>query len=67
MREPGTADATCIVRVWLEPGDPVLRGRVESVPGGAAVAARGVEELVAAVREELARLERLLATRPGGP
>ncbi|MGW0229315.1 hypothetical protein ACWDWO_13445 [Actinopolymorpha singaporensis] len=65
MREPSTADAACIVRVWVEPSDRALRGRVESVPGDAAVVARGVEELVAAVRDQLERLERLLEHETG--
>lgn len=63
MREPDTADAACIVRVWMEPGDPVLRGRISCVPETVTVTARGVEELVDAVRAELARLERLLTDR----
>ena len=67
VREPRTVDAACIVRVWVEPSDRVLRGRVESVPGDAAVVARGLEELVAAVRDQLERLERLLARQVGAP
>lgn len=66
MHEPNTADASCVVRVWVEPGDHALRGRVESVPAGASVVARGVDELTAAVREQLERLERLLG-RPLDP
>lgn len=60
MREPSTADGACIVRVWVEPDDRVLRGRVASVPGDAAVVARGLDELMAAVQDQLERLERLL-------
>lgn len=67
MREPSTADAACIVRVWVEPSDRTLRGRVESVPGGSPVVARGVEELALAVRDQLERLERMLARRAGAP
>ena len=66
MHELSTSDAACVVRVWIEPGDPVLRGRIESVPGDATVVARGVDELVTAVRDELARLELLLAHRADG-
>ena len=64
MHEPSTADASCVVRVWVEPGDRTLRGRVESMPAGASVVARGVDELTAAVRDQLERLEWLLGRRP---
>jgi hypothetical protein len=60
VREADTADAACVVRVWIEPGDPVLRGRISTVPGAATIAARGVDDLVDAVRAELTRLEALL-------
>jgi len=65
VREPSTADAACIVRVWVEPGDGVLRGRVESTVGDAVVVARGVEELVSAVREQLRELQVRLAGQAG--
>ena len=65
MREPSTADASCVVRVWVEPGDGVLRGRVESAPGHAVVVARGVEELVTAVRDQLRQLEVALGRQAG--
>ncbi|MFC4065950.1 hypothetical protein [Actinoplanes subglobosus] len=60
MGETDTADAACIVRVWIEPGDPVLRGRISTVPGTVTIVARGVDDLVDAVRAELTRLESLL-------
>lgn len=57
---PKTADATCIARVWMERQDPVLRGRIQSTLDGPAVTARGVDEVVAALRAELDRIERAL-------
>jgi hypothetical protein len=61
VREPSTADAACIVRIWIEPGDAILRGRVTTLPAGTSVAARGVAELVGAVQSALEWLEELLA------
>jgi hypothetical protein len=55
--EPKTADATCIARVWMEHRDPVLRGRIRSTLDGPAVTARGVDDLTAALRDELDRIE----------
>ncbi len=67
MHEPSTADASCVVRVWVEPGDRALRGRVESVPPSGSVVGRGVDELTAAVRDQLERLERLLGRQVEPP
>ncbi|HEV8164864.1 MAG TPA: hypothetical protein VGR74_10540 [Actinomycetota bacterium] len=62
MNEPSTADAACIVRLWLERGDPVLRGRIEStLDGGTASTARGIDDLAIAFAAELHRIEKTLA------
>jgi hypothetical protein len=62
VNEPSTADAACIVRLWLERGDPVLRGRIEStLDGGTAATARGIDDLTAAFTAELQRIETALA------
>ena len=62
VNEPSTADAACIVRLWLERGDPVLRGRVEStLDGGPATGARGIDDLTIAFAAELHRIESALA------
>ncbi len=50
-----TADAACVIRLWMERDDPVLRGRVEA--GGAA---RGVDDLLVLVRRRLEDIERSL-------
>jgi len=60
VAERSTTDGACIVRVWVEPGDRTLRGRVESVPGGPPVAAYGVTDLLAAVRVQLEQLQQVL-------
>ncbi|HEY7073431.1 MAG TPA: hypothetical protein VH479_25115 [Acidimicrobiales bacterium] len=63
MNAPSTADAACIVRLWLERGDPVLRGRIEStLDGGTAACARGIDDLASALAAELHRIETALAT-----
>jgi hypothetical protein len=61
-----TADATCIVRLWVERDDPVLRGRIESTLDGTSLAARGVDELLATVEVELHRIERALVRQLDG-
>lgn len=60
MDEPSTADATCTVRLWVERGDPVVRGRVESTIDRRSSTGRGVDELSALVQAELARIESAL-------
>ena len=57
MNEPRTADAACIVRLWLERGDPVLRGRIESTMDAGTAAARGIDDLTTAFAAELHRIE----------
>lgn len=56
VSEPGPADAQLVVRLWLEPHDLELRGRVVRLWRGEAVdsrAARGLDTLVALVREAM--------------
>jgi hypothetical protein len=59
--EPSTADATCIARLWVERGDPVVRGRIESTLDRRSFTGRGVDELTALIRDELTRIENALA------
>jgi hypothetical protein len=61
-----TADATCIARVWVERDDPVLRGRVESTLDNESTTARGRDDLVAAIRAELDRIEHALVQQLEG-
>ena len=61
-----TADATCIARLWVERGDPVLRGRIESTLERASTTARGLDELVATIRSELDCIERELVRQLDG-
>jgi hypothetical protein len=61
-----TADATCIVRLWVERADPVLRGRIESTLDGTSVTARGLDELLATIRAELHGIERALVRQLDG-
>jgi hypothetical protein len=58
--EPRTADAACLVRLWMEGGDTVLRGRVESTIDDTSTTAQGIDGLTTAVAAELARIERAL-------
>jgi hypothetical protein len=64
--EPRTVDAVCVVRLWMERGDPVLRGRVESTLDEGTVTARGVDELTGAVRAQLDHIEQALARAASG-
>jgi hypothetical protein len=62
VNKPSTTDGACIVRLWLERGDPLLRGRIEStLDGGTAATARGIEDLTVAFAAELHRIEKALA------
>lgn len=65
VEEPNTADAACVVRLWVERGDPVLRGRVESTPYGSPATARGVDELASMLRGRLQLIEAILSREVG--
>jgi hypothetical protein len=52
-----TPGAVVVVHTWVEPHDPVLRGRLVEPVAFGRPAARGVDELTALVRDALVHLE----------
>jgi hypothetical protein len=52
-----TRDATFVLRVWVEDGDPTPRGRLIEVMTGDEVVARGIDEILAATADWLRRFE----------
>lgn len=54
---PASSETTVVIRVWTEPRDKLLRGRVIDITSGDELVARGVEGLLEAVGELLDRFE----------
>jgi hypothetical protein len=55
MQAPRTRDATFVLRVWQEPHDAAVRGRLTWVGEQRDVPARGADQILAAVTEALRR------------
>lgn len=57
MAVSGTRDATLTLRVWQEPHDPVLRGRLTCLPAEKEVTVVGTDQILAAVAAALDSFE----------
>lgn len=55
---PASSDTTLVIRVWTEPGDSLLRGRVINITSGDEWVGRGADRLLEAVENLLRQLEK---------